>query len=459
MIQRSGIKPGARPPVLRRIGLALLTLVGAASVNGALGTPLATQTDGGLQAADSLVREWVDAENVPGAVLLVSRGGEVVLERAYGWAQLYDYQDGQYGASAAGDPRPTALRRLQDPRAMAKDTVFDLASVTKVMATTFAVMLLVDAGELELDAPVSAYLPDFATEPGGSGKADITLRHLLTHRSGLHQWKPVYYHAGDATQAYEYIRDLPLAWEVGTERHYSDLGFMLLGLVVENVSGRPLEDFLRERLYEPLGLSSTGFRPAVSQRGSGPTAEATGPPMSGPTLPYAATSHGNPYEHRMVHDADFGYRIGGDPNAWNAWRRYTLVGEVNDGNAFHAFDGSAGHAGLFSTAGDLQVLMQLLLDGGEYGGRRYISAGVVESFLAATGDEQALGWQVPDEAPPGSFVHSGFTGTYVLGVSADNLGVILLTNRQNVGVDGSGRYPDVGSLQTGLTRALTGPGQ
>jgi CubicO group peptidase (beta-lactamase class C family) len=132
------------------------------------------------------------------------------------------------------------------------------------------------------------------------------------------------------------------------------------------------------------------------------------------------------------------------------------VGEVNDGNAYHAFGGVAGHAGLFSTAEELQVLLQLLLDRGEYGGRRYLSAALVDSFLAPTGDGQALGWQTPDYAPPGSFAHTGFTGTFVLGVSPDALGVILLTNRQNTGLDGSGYYPDVGPLQRAVAAVLTG---
>jgi CubicO group peptidase (beta-lactamase class C family) len=435
--------------------LAALLLIAAAS--SAYGSRSAIQADSTVRAADAMVREWVDTERVPGAVLLVSRDGRVVFEQAYGWAQLNEYQDGQYGASAAGEARPAAIRRLRDPQPMTTDTVFDLASVTKVMATTFAVMLLVDAGELDLDATVTSYLPDFrdgeepaATAQRGAGKQNITLRHLLTHRAGLYQWKPIYYRADNAELAYEYIRDLPLAWPVGSGRHYSDLGFMLLERVVERVAGEPLDAFLHQRLYEPLGLSTTSFRPD--------TLAAT-PALPGTTLPtqtFAATSHGNPYEHRMVHDPDFGYRIEGDADAWNGWRRYTLSGEVNDGNAFHAFNGTAGHAGLFSTAGDLQVLLQLLLNRGEYGGRRYISANVVDEFLAPTGDGQALGWQVPDYLPEGSFNHTGFTGTYVAGIPAENVAIVLLTNRQNLGVNDRGQYPDIGELQRSVARAVAG---
>jgi CubicO group peptidase (beta-lactamase class C family) len=326
---------------------------------------------------------------------------------------------------------------------MTPGTAFDLASVTKVMATTFAVMLLVDEGKLELDAPLSTYLPDFR----GGGKDAITLRHLLTHRAGLYQWRPLYYHAADEAEAYVAIRDLPLAWAVGEGRHYSDLGFMLLGMVVERVSGLPLDRFLARELYEPLGLRRTGYRPAEGRPVSAPP----------PPGPFAATSHGNPYEYHMVHDSTFGYRIPGDPDAWNGWRTRTLVGEVNDGNAFYAFQGVAGHAGLFSTAGELHVLLELLLNRGTYAGERYVRAEVVDTFLRSMGDGQALGWQVPDYAPPGSFAHTGFTGTYVLGVPEQRLAVILLTNRQNVGTDPRGYYTDLGPLQRAVAEALTRP--
>ena len=389
-----------------------------------------------MAAADSVVAEWVEAERVPGAVLRVSRGDELLLERAYGWARLHDFGGGQYPAATVGAPSAggAGIRRLDEPVPMTVDTRFDLASVTKVMATTMAVMLLVDRGALDLDAPVERWLPDFT----GDGRESITPRHLLTHRSGLPQWVPVYYHASDPDEAYAYVRSLPLSWPVGAERHYSDLGFMLLGRIVEAAGGSSLDAFLQRELYGPLGLDQTGFRPDAA--GSA----------------FAATSHGNPFERRMVHDPDFGYRIDGDPDSWNGWRRHTLSGQVNDGNAHHAFAGEAGHAGLFSTAEELSTLLRLLLDGGVAGGRRFLSAATVEEFLAPTGDDQALGWQLPPYAPPGSFGHTGFTGPFVLGVPGDDLTVVLLTNRQNVGVDAGTQYPDVGPLQRAVTRALAG---
>jgi CubicO group peptidase (beta-lactamase class C family) len=253
----------------------------------------------------------------------------------------------------------------------------------------------------------------------------------------LAQWQPLYYQASTPEETLSVIAHAPLEWGVGEERHYSDLGFMVLGFLVEAVSQRPLDQFLEDEVYGPLGLSHTGFEPA--------------------TGPFAATSHGNPYEYRMVHDTAFGYRYRGDADAWKGWRTHTLVGEVNDGNAHHALGGVAGHAGLFSTAHDLQVLLQLLLDGGQTSrGRRLLPESTVRQFLTPQFPGQALGWQIPEWSPPGSFAHTGFTGTFVMGNADRGLAVILLTNRQNFGVDQRTRYPDLGPLQREVVEAILG---
>ena len=278
----------------------------------------------------------------------------------------------------------------------------------------------------------------------------MTLRSLLTHRAGLNQWLPTYYQTTNRDEASEYIRARPLVWEVGEGRHYSDLGFMLLGLAVERVAGTSLDAFLRERIYEPLGLEQTGFRPMDATGKAVGQAQGRG----GTGARFAATSHGNPYEHRMVHDSTFGYRIAGDADGWDGWRRYTLSGEVNDANAFYAFRGIAGHAGLFSTARDLNVLLQLLINRGEYGGRRYLNPQVVDTFLASTGQGQGLGWQLQAYIGQSSFSHTGFTGTLVLAVPEFDLALVLLTNRQNRGIDEDGLYPDVDPLQRAVLAAV-----
>jgi len=369
-----------------------------------------------LAAADSMVAAGVGTQ-YPGAVLLVARDGRVLQERAFGHAQLNDYEG----------------HRLAAPPAMRTTTLFDLASVTKVMATTMAVMLLVDRGRVELDAPVYRYLPDFR----GPHLDSITVRHLLSHSAGLVQWQPLYYQASTSAQTYAAIRAMPLQWGVGSGRHYSDLGFMLLGAIVERVSGERLDAFVARELYAPLGLRSTTFLP----REHGFT-------------DFAATEWGNVYERHMVYDSTFGYRYRGDPTTWDGWRRRVLVGEVDDGNAFYANGGVAGHAGLFSTAGDLRVLLDLLDARGTSGDRRLLRAETVERFLTRDSYDNYLGWMAPRDLPEGSFAHTGFTGTWVLGVPRYGLSIVLLTNRQNVGPDERGYFPDLAPLQRALGLTL-----
>lgn len=381
-----------------------------------------------LASADSAIDAWVKAERIPGAVLLVAQHGRVLQERAFGYAELKALRDGK-------------VVRLAHPVPMTTKDLFDLASVTKVMATTFAVMMLVDRGKVSLDAPLYTYLPDFR----GAHKDSITVRNLLTHTAGLRQWVPIYYHARNEQGAYAYIRDLPLKWGVGEGRHYSDLGFMLLGYMVEHVTGERLNVFVRRELYDPLGLTHTAFNPKA--RGLGP---------------FAATSQGNPYEKHMVYDSTFGYTCTEDPTSFTGWRDYTLVGQVNDGNAYYANGGIAGHAGLFSTADDLHVLLELLLGRGATGGKRYISARVVNEFLQPLWFDNGLGWgmapnMVQLEHPPaGTFGHTGFTGTFVAGVPKYGLAVVLLTNRQNVGPDAQGYYADLNPLRRAVMTDLVG---
>ena len=371
----------------------------------------------GLATADSLIQTAIANNLIPGAVLVVSQNGKVLQNRAFGYAELYDFN----------------LHRLANPRAMHTSTMFDLASVTKVMATTFAVMMLVDRGKVDVDAPVYRYLPDFR----GPHLDSITVRNLLTHSAGLVQWQPLYYHASNERQTYDVIRKMPLQWGVGEGRHYSDLGFMLLGYIVEHVSGEPLDVFVEKELYRPLGLESITFLP--KKHGF---------------TDFAATEQGNGYEKHMVYDSTFGYRYRGDPTAWNDWRQYVLNGETDDGNSWYANGGVAGHAGLFATGADLRVLLDLLNNRGSYGGHRYIRPAVVDSFLTVDRFQNYLGWMKPPDTPDGSYMHNGFTGTYVIGVPKAGLSIVLLTNKQNVGTNGRGYFSDVKPLDEGVTRVL-----
>ena len=370
----------------------------------------------GIAAADSLVTAALGTL-IPGAVLLVARDGTVLHERAYGYAELNDY----------------SVKRLPSPRPMRTSTVFDLASVTKVMASTFAIMLLADRGQVDVDAPVHRYLPDFR----GPHLDSITVRHLLNHSSGLVQWQPLYYQAANSAQTYAAIRRMPLGWGVGEARHYSDLGFMLLGYIVERVSGQPIDRFIERELHQPLGLRTTIFNPR--KRG---------------LTDFAATEPGNVYERRMVYDSTFAYVYRGNPASWDGWRNRVLVGEVDDGNAAYANEGVAGHAGLFSTAADLRVLLDLLNNRGLYNGRRYLRPTTVDLFLTLDKFNHYLGWQFPAGMPEGTFAHSGFTGTWVAGVPKHKLSIVLLTNRQNLGTDARGYFRDVTPLREAVTRAI-----
>ncbi|MEO8333923.1 MAG: serine hydrolase, partial [bacterium] len=190
-------------------------------------------------------------------------------------------------------------------------------------------------------------------------------------------------------------------------------------------------------LYGPLGLPTIGFLPKT--RG---------------ITEVASTEQGNVYERHMVYDSTFGYLYRGDPRSWNGWRQHVLNGEVDDGNSWYANGGVAGHAGLFATARELSVLLDMLNNRGSSGGRQFIRAETVNRFLTRDRYDNYLGWQRPAFLPEGSFSHTGFTGTYVLGVPRRGLSIVLLTNRQNMGPNAQGNFPNLTPLQEAVARAI-----
>jgi serine-type D-Ala-D-Ala carboxypeptidase len=351
-----------------------------------------------LRGIDTAVESRLGLETTDrytGAVALVAHQGRVVYERAFGDAQTHQ------GTEPLRRPRPTTRR-----------TIFDMASVTKVEATTAAVMKLVDEGLLDLDARLRKYLPRFTDEKG-----DILVRQLLTHRSGLWEWQPTYMHGRNKAQVLDFLADLDLRYGVGERRQYSDIGFMLLGAIVEKVTGQALDDYVREQVHRPLGMADTTYLPDRRLRDR-----------------IAATSLGNSYEYTMI-DTQSPYPIVGDldPDDFPDWRRHTIVGEVNDGNAWYGWQGVAGHAGLFSTARDLAVYAQTMVNGGGYADTELAAPGVVDEFLTEQYDNgQGLGFwtdRLSTIGEPGGFGHSGFTGTEFLFDPARELVVVLLTNR------------------------------
>jgi CubicO group peptidase (beta-lactamase class C family) len=236
---------------------------------------------------------------------------------------------------------------------------------------------------------------------------------------------------------------VPLQSPVGAEYHYSDLNYMLLGYVIEAVSGMSLDRFLDEKLYEPLGLSDTSFNPLK---------------RAGARI--AATSEGNPLELGMATSEKFGDTCDENAKVFRSWRRHVLIGEVNDGNAFYAHQGVAGHAGLFSTAAELNSLADLLNGRGTCRGKSLIRAETVKTFLTPDDLGNGLGWQFRSgvikvkDAPAGSFGHTGFTGCNVLIVPDREITIIFLCNRQHEGLVGTESYPKLDALRGEIAQTV-----
>jgi len=372
---------------------------------------------------DRLVEEGLKENSYSGAVLLVTRDGKTVHRKAYGFAREYDYN----------------AARLESPELMTMEHLFDVASMTKVFSTTFGIMLLVDKGSIRLEDPVCAYIPSFCEKE----KKNITIRNLLAHRAGLYPWKPVYYHASNKDESLSYIASLPLRYPAGEAYHYSDLGFMILGYIIESVSGKPLDTYLGENLYAPLGLKNITFRPG--EKGY---------------MKIAATSQGNPFEYKMIAEDGFGFDCDEKIDAFHGWRHYTLHGEVNDGNSYYAHGGVAGHAGLFATAGDLETLAGLLVNRGALNKEMVIKPETIDAFLQPDEFGNGLGWSLNPEfikaesAPPGTFGHTGFTGCNVVVVPDRKIVIIFLTNRQHRGPGTSGLYPNLNGLRRAIVATV-----
>ncbi|GAA2771218.1 serine hydrolase domain-containing protein [Streptomyces showdoensis] len=348
-----------------------------------------------------------------GAVLLAGRGGTVALHRPIGMAVRY----------AAYDEKTDSGVELPADRQipMTGDTVFDLASVSKLFTSILAVQQI-ERGALELSERVTAYLPEF----GGGGKGDITVRQLLTHTSGFRAWIPLYEEPTREGRLRRLWNEVP-AHPPGTAYLYSDLNLITLQLILEGITGRPLDELLRTEITAPLGMRRTRFNP---------------PPSWRPSI--AATE---------------------DARApWSGLDRGMVWGEVHDENAY-GMGGVAGHAGVFSTAWDLAVLARTLLNGGAYGDARILSPASVELMFtdfntAFPGDEHGLGfelyqhWYMGALATPRTAGHTGFTGTsVVLDPTTDAFLVVLGNSVHPVRSWRSGSAPRVAAADH-LARAV-----
>ena len=331
----------------------------------------------------SYLRSQVDSA-FPGAVVAVGFRDSVVLLAAVG----------HYGAD--------------DFRPVTPETIYDLASLTKVIGLTTATMMLIDEGKLDLDAPVQRYVPAFQ----GANKERVTIKHLLTHSSGMPAWRPLYAEAKTRDDALALVDTTALIRQPGDTFIYSDLGAIVLTQAVEAVSGQRLNDFLAARVFGPLGMTSTRFLPPADWRHR-----------------IAPTENDTSFRHRL------------------------LRGEVHDENAGR-LGGVSGHAGLFSSAPDLARFALWLLgrrrapeDAGTTnpppsGDLRRLPASLVRHFTERQnippGSSRALGWDTPSENSsagtrmgPNAFGHTGFTGTSIWFDPDRDLFIILLTNRVN----------------------------
>lgn len=342
------------------------------------GDPTAAGLDPvGLERAMAILEAEIREGCLPGAVAVIARGGTVALHRALGWSQIQP-----------------------ERREMLPDTIFDLASLTKVMATLPAVLRLVDQGLLGLDDTLDQHL----TGEDGPWLGQVNVRHLLTHTAGLPSGFPLWSVPGTRADRIRRIFTIPLEAEPGTRVRYSDLSFLLLGEVVQRLSGMALDRFVRQAVHGPLGFAVAGFNP-----------------------PPAWQSRCAATEYRQ--------HLG-----------RCQCGEVHDENAT-GLGGVAGHAGLFATAPEVAAYGQMWLNGGIAGTVRVLAqatvAAATRDLTDGLGESRGLGWMMQGTQPgtrscgqhfaPESFGHTGFTGTSLWVDPVRQLVIALMTNRVHLG--------------------------
>jgi serine-type D-Ala-D-Ala carboxypeptidase len=355
-------------------------------------TPASVDPDR-LARIDAVVQAALDRKELPGAVILIVHRNEVVFRKAYGRRAL----------------KP-------DPVEMTPDTVFDLASLTKPVATATSLMILVEQAKLNLSDRVAKHWPAF----GEKGKDKITVEQLLLHTSGLKADNDVADYKDGKDKALERIAALALQSEPGAKFVYSDVGYIVLGELVERIAGVPLDDFAKKNIFDPLGMKDTTYRPKESIK-----------------------DRAAPTELR--------------DEKW-------IQGEVHDPRAF-ALGGVAGHAGLFSTADDLAIYARMLLQGGVHNRKRILAPLTVRLMTTpreVPGGLRALGWDVQSAFssnrgelfPRGEgFGHTGFTGTSIWIDPGSDTAVIFLSNR--VHPDGKGNVVKLrGQIATLAAAAL-----
>lgn len=388
--------------VMKKIVLTCIALLLGFSSIPAEPLPLVNPWDVGLDyqyvnEAFQSVSAAITEGAAPGAVGLVLKDGKIAALRALGQLQT----DWMY--RSAIDEK---MQRIPMKTKMIEDALFDLASLTKMVATTTSVMMLIEQDQIQLDEPVQTYIPSF----GQRGKEKVTVRHLLTHSSGLSSWVPFYELYINPEEIYRAIdEEIALDAPPGETRVYSDLGFIILGRLVEVVSGERLDHFAQTHIFEPLGMTETTYLPRLKAR------------------LYTAPTEYDPARNRI------------------------LQGIVHDENC-RALGGVSGHAGLFSTARDLAIYAQMLLNGGEWNGVRILKPETIQTMLTPQLTSEAqrngssflrlrnqlLGWWGMDEEATitglgglpskTAYGHQGFTGPLLYIDPEHNCAALFLTN-------------------------------
>ena len=379
----------------------LILAVQSAAAQVPLGTPESVSLSSvRLAQMDAVIADEIANKKLPGAVVLVGRKGRVAWHKSYG---------------------ARAVEPAREP--MTPDTIFDLASLTKVVATATSIMILVERGKVRLGDPISFHIPDLK----GEGRNRMTIEHLLTHMSGYAPDFDLRERWTGYDEAMKRLIKEPVRNTPGSRFTYSDIGYIALGEVVARASGMPLDKFAQKHIFGPLRMRNTGFRPSSSLE-----------PRIAPT---------EKRRGQMSYLGDSGTDAGAEGEMW-------LRGEVHDPTSYR-MNGVAGHAGLFSTANDLAIYCQMILNGGTYGGVRILAPLSVGNMahprmVSSNGATRGLGWDINttfstnrgELFPLGSFGHTGFTGTSMWIDPASETFVVFLSNR--VHPDGKG---DVGPLR------------
>jgi len=373
-----------------------------------------------FSSAFSILREAIAQRKIPSASVAVTHSGRLIAEKALGH---FTYED-QIESTTSGGGAPLLVSFARSGTVdVTSTTLFDLASLTKVVATTPMAMILYDRGLLDLDAPLAAIIPEFTTDAEKDPRRhNVTLRMLLTHSSGLPAYEKLFLKFRTRDELLHAAFTTSLTANPGTRAEYSDIGFIILGVALERLADEPLNLFCLREIFAPLAMTNTTFNPPLEiRRKIPPTADEREEPCGADT-PVRQLPEASP-------------RPSESQPARSTFRRKIIQGEVQDENA-SVLGGVAAHAGLFSTAPDLAKFAHAMLNHAQPILRAETVALFARRESAPSGTTRALGWDTPS-APsqsgkyfsPNSYGHLGYTGTSIWIDPIRQLSITLLTNR------------------------------